>query len=114
MVQGFDSGCRRSRRLSRKAITSADCSGVMIRFGILGCGVWKKARSAVAANPGVLAMAWKSGSMAIIRCVACSAVTVWQGEHTSIDAKDIDVSVSGDMLVLKGEKLQEKEEKDKN
>jgi HSP20 family protein len=31
-----------------------------------------------------------------------------------IDAKDIDVSVSGDMLVLKGEKRQEKEEKDKN
>src|SRR6516164_8872915 len=27
-VQSFVSGCRRSRRLSRKAITSADCSGV--------------------------------------------------------------------------------------
>jgi len=31
-----------------------------------------------------------------------------------IDAKDIDVSVSGDTLVLKGEKRQEKEEKDTN
>ena len=35
-------------------------------------------------------------------------------EFPGIDAKDIDVSVSGDMLVLKGEKRQEKEEKDKN
>jgi hypothetical protein len=31
-----------------------------------------------------------------------------------MEAKDIDVSVTGDMLVLKGEKRQEKEEKDKN
>ena len=35
-------------------------------------------------------------------------------ELPGIDAKDIDVSLSGDMLVLKGEKRQEKEEKDKN
>ena len=35
-------------------------------------------------------------------------------ELPGIDAKDIDVSVSGDMLVLKGEKRQEKEEKDEN
>jgi HSP20 family protein len=35
-------------------------------------------------------------------------------ELPGIDAKDIDVSVSGDTLVLKGEKRQEKEEKDKN
>jgi HSP20 family protein len=35
-------------------------------------------------------------------------------ELPGIDAKDIDVSVSGDMLVLRGEKRQEKEEKDKN
>src|SRR5215471_2662353 len=35
-------------------------------------------------------------------------------ELPGINAKDIDVSVSGDMLVLKGEKRQEKEEKDKN
>jgi HSP20 family protein len=35
-------------------------------------------------------------------------------ELPGIDATDIDVSVSGDMLVLKGEKRQEKEEKDKN
>jgi HSP20 family protein len=35
-------------------------------------------------------------------------------ELPGIDAKDIDVSMSGDMLVLKGEKRQEKEEKDKN
>ena len=35
-------------------------------------------------------------------------------ELPGIDAKDIDVSVSGDMLVLKGEKRQEKEEKEKN
>ena len=35
-------------------------------------------------------------------------------ELPGIDAKDIDVSVSGDMLVLKGEKRQEQEEKDKN
>jgi HSP20 family protein len=35
-------------------------------------------------------------------------------ELPGIDATDIDVSVSGDMLVLKGEKRQEREEKDKN
>ena len=35
-------------------------------------------------------------------------------ELPGIDAKDIDVSVSGNTLVLKGEKRQEKEEKDKN
>ena len=35
-------------------------------------------------------------------------------ELPGIDAKDIDVSVTGDMLVLKGEKRQEKEQKDKN
>ena len=35
-------------------------------------------------------------------------------ELPGIDAKDIDVSLSGDMLVLKGEKRQEKEEKQKN
>ena len=31
-----------------------------------------------------------------------------------IDAKDVDISVSGDTLLLRGEKRQEKEEKDKN
>jgi HSP20 family protein len=35
-------------------------------------------------------------------------------ELPGIDAKDIDVSVSGDTLVLKGEKRQEREENDKN
>jgi HSP20 family protein len=35
-------------------------------------------------------------------------------ELPGIDPKDVDVSVSGDTLVLKGEKRQEKEEKDKN
>jgi HSP20 family protein len=35
-------------------------------------------------------------------------------ELSGIDAKDVDVSVSGDMLVFKGEKRQEKEETDKN
>jgi HSP20 family protein len=35
-------------------------------------------------------------------------------ELPGIDAKEIDVSISGDTLVLKGEKRQEKEEKDKN
>jgi len=35
-------------------------------------------------------------------------------ELPGIDTRDIDVSVSGDMLVVKGEKRQEKEEKDKN
>jgi HSP20 family protein len=35
-------------------------------------------------------------------------------ELPGIDAKDIDVSVSGDTLALRGEKRQEKEEKDKN
>ena len=35
-------------------------------------------------------------------------------ELPGIEAKDIDVSVTGDTLVLKGEKRQEKEEKDKN
>src|ERR1700739_2672474 len=35
-------------------------------------------------------------------------------ELPGIDAKDIDVSVSGDTLVLRGEKRQEKEKKDQN
>ena len=35
-------------------------------------------------------------------------------ELPGIDPKDIDISVSGDMLVLKGEKRQAREEKDKN
>jgi HSP20 family protein len=35
-------------------------------------------------------------------------------ELPGLDANDVDVSVSGNMLVLKGEKRQEKEEKDKN
>ena len=35
-------------------------------------------------------------------------------ELPGIDAKDIDVSVSGETLVLRGEKRQEKEEKNKN
>lgn len=35
-------------------------------------------------------------------------------ELPGIDEKDIDVTVSGGMLVVKGEKKQEKEEKDKN
>jgi HSP20 family protein len=35
-------------------------------------------------------------------------------ELPGLDAKDVDVSVSGGTLVLKGEKRQEKEEKDKN
>jgi len=35
-------------------------------------------------------------------------------ELPGIDPKDIDVSLSGDTLVLKGEKRQEKEQKDKN
>ncbi len=35
-------------------------------------------------------------------------------ELPGLDAKDVDVSVSGGMLVLKGEKRQEREQKDKN
>jgi len=35
-------------------------------------------------------------------------------ELPGLGAKDVDVSVTGNMLVLKGEKRQEKEEKDKN
>lgn len=35
-------------------------------------------------------------------------------ELPGLDAKDVDVSVTGDMLVLKGEKRQETEQKDKN
>ena len=35
-------------------------------------------------------------------------------ELPGINAKDVDISVSGDTLVLRGEKRQEKEEKDKN
>ena len=35
-------------------------------------------------------------------------------ELPGLEEKDIDVTVSGDMLVIKGEKKQEKEEKDKN
>jgi HSP20 family protein len=35
-------------------------------------------------------------------------------ELPGLDANDVDVSVSGNMLVLKGEKRQEKEEKNKN
>jgi HSP20 family protein len=35
-------------------------------------------------------------------------------ELPGLDAKDVDVSVSGNMLVLKGDKRQEREEKEKN
>jgi HSP20 family protein len=35
-------------------------------------------------------------------------------ELPGIDAKDMDLSLTGDMLVLKGEKRQEKEEEDKS
>jgi HSP20 family protein len=35
-------------------------------------------------------------------------------ELPGLDAKDVDISMSGNTLVLKGEKRQEKEEKDKN
>src|SRR5215469_12552589 len=35
-------------------------------------------------------------------------------ELPGLDAKDVDISVSGSTLLLKGEKRQEKEEKDKN
>ena len=35
-------------------------------------------------------------------------------ELPGLDAKDVDISISGDMLVLKGEKRQESEQKDKN
>ena len=35
-------------------------------------------------------------------------------ELPGLDAKDVDVSISGNTLVLKGEKRQEKEEKEKN
>ena len=35
-------------------------------------------------------------------------------ELPGLDAKDVEVSVSGDRLVLKGEKRQEQEEKNKN
>jgi HSP20 family protein len=41
-----------------------------------------------------------------VRWIACSI--------GSADQKDIDVSVTGDMLVLKGEKRQEREQKEKN
>ena len=35
-------------------------------------------------------------------------------ELPGLDAKDVEVAVSGDRLVLKGEKRQEQEEKNKN
>ncbi len=37
-----------------------------------------------------------------------------KAEIPGMDAKDIDVSLSGDMLIIKGEKKEEKEEKDEN
>ncbi len=37
-----------------------------------------------------------------------------KAEVPGMEAKDIDVSLSGDMLVIKGEKKEEKEEKDEN
>ena len=37
-----------------------------------------------------------------------------KAEVPGMDPKDIDVSISGDMLVIKGEKKEEKEEKDEN
>lgn len=37
-----------------------------------------------------------------------------EAELPGLDEKDIEVSLNGDLLVLKGEKRQEKEEKDKN
>jgi HSP20 family protein len=38
---------------------------------------------------------------------------VVKAEMPGIDAKDVDISVSGDVLILKGEKREEKEEKGK-
>lgn len=35
-------------------------------------------------------------------------------ELPGLEAKDVEISISGDMLVLKGEKKQEREQKDKN
>jgi HSP20 family protein len=39
---------------------------------------------------------------------------VVKAEIPGMDAKNIDISLSGDMLTIKGEKKQEKEEKDEN
>lgn len=42
-----------------------------------------------------------------------SAVTV-KAELPGVDAKDVDVSLSGDVLTIKGEKKEEKEEKERS
>ncbi len=39
---------------------------------------------------------------------------VVKAELPGIDAKDVDVSITGDRLIIKGEKQQEKEEKEEN
>jgi len=53
---------------------------------------------------------------------AAPAIDVTEGDNAytisaelpGLEAKDLDVSISGDMLVIKGEKQQQKEQKDKN
>jgi HSP20 family protein len=57
---------------------------------------------------------WRSASSFSFAAPAIDMSEEISAELPGIDAKDIDVSVSGDMLVLKGEKRQEKEEKDKD
>jgi len=61
--------------------------------------------------------AWRSSfsfSMPAIDMSETEKAYKISAELPGIDAKDIDVSVTGDMLVIKGEKRQEKEKKDKS
>jgi HSP20 family protein len=61
--------------------------------------------------------AWRSSfsfSMPVIDMSENDKTYKISAELPGMDSKDIDVSVTGDMLVLKGEKRQEKEEKDKS
>jgi len=57
---------------------------------------------------------WRSASSFGFSAPAIDMSEDEKAYKISADAKDIDVSVSGDTLVLRGEKRQEKEEKDKN
>jgi len=63
--------------------------------------------------------AWRSGSSFMFSVPAIDmsedekAYKI-SAELPGLDAKDVDVSVSGNTLLIKGEKRQEKEEKDKN
>jgi len=65
------------------ALTSAISSDVSIRFGIFGCELVRKARSAVAVIPGVFAISRNAGPISTVLGEASSGSTTWQALQTS-------------------------------